>query len=158
MFWHWRSLAFRVLKCIITRKFPSVKWISTRELAQWLEDAAKPQPIVLDVRSEAEYAVSHLKSAMRIDPCHPNLDELSTLKVNPQATHIVVYCSVGYRSASVAQQLEQAGFYRIYNLEGSIFQWANEERPVYKNNQLTLLVHPYNARWGKLLKSRHRAK
>ena len=153
MFLNWRSLAFKFLKRLITRKFPTVQWISTSELALWLEDPLKIQPMLLDARSEAEYSLSHLKSSKRIDPKHPDLPALAGSKDQP----IVVYCSVGYRSAAVASHLAQAGFSHIYNLEGSLFEWVNSGRPVFKDDCPTMLVHPYNSIWGKLLKHRHRA-
>jgi len=152
---NWQSLAFRIIKRLISRKFPSVEWVTIKDLAQWLNDPTKPQPILLDARTQPEYELSHLPQAKHIDPYHPNLEAIaaSFSKDIP----IVVYCSVGYRSARVAQKLEQAGFDRVYNLEGSIFQWANEGRSIYQNGYLTTLVHPYDALWGKLLKPQHRA-
>lgn len=148
-----RSLAFKIIKRLTSRKFPIVEWITTKELAQWLEDPLKPQPVILDARTDTEYAVSHLKNAQRIDPYHCNLVVSAELKDTP----IVVYCSVGYRSARIAEQLKQGGFSHVYNLEGSLFKWANEERPIYKNDYSTSLVHPYNQHWGKLLKPKYRA-
>jgi len=47
--------------------------------------------------------------------------------------------------------VRQAGFSRVYNLEGSIFQWANEGRPVCKDDRPTMLVHPNDALWEDLL-------
>lgn len=149
-----RSLAFNFVKRLTTRKFPTVRWITTKELARWFEDTSKSQPIVLDARSEAEYTISHLKKAQHIDPKVPNLETLARFS---RDTPIVVYCSVGYRSARIAKQLGQAGFSHVYNLEGSLFQWANEGRQVFQNERPTTFVHPYNQRWGKLLKSQHRA-
>ena len=147
------SLAFNIIKGLAIRKFPSVEWISTEEFAQWLADPLKPQPILLDARSEAEYAVGHLRQSQRIEPHDPDLAQFTESKDKP----IVVYCSVGYRSARIAERLQQAGFSVVYNLEGSIFQWANEGRSVFKDDRPTMLVHPYNALWGKLLKSEYRA-
>lgn len=148
-----RSLAFNIIKRLTTRKFPTVQWINTEELARWLEDSAKPQPVILDARTEAEYAVSHLKEAQRID-----LEHLEQGVIVSKDTPIVVYCSVGYRSARIAQQLGQVGFTCVSNLEGSLFRWANEERPFFRNDNPTMLVHPYNQLWGRLLKPKHRAK
>ncbi|GET37884.1 rhodanese-like domain-containing protein [Microseira wollei] len=150
----WRSLTFNLLKHLITRKFPDVEWITPEALAKWLQNPAKIQPVLLDARSEAEYEVSHLWHAKRIDPDSPDL--LALAEVSFQ-TPIVVYCSVGYRSAAVASRLLQAGFSRVYNLEGSIFQWVNEGHAVYKYEQNTQGVHPYNWLWGKLLRSQYRA-
>lgn len=147
-----RSLAFSIIKRLTSREFPTVEWISTKEFARWREDPIKLQPIILDARTEAEYAVSHLGEAQHIHLDHP--EPLLASKNTP----VVVYCSVGYRSARVAQQLVQAGFSHVSNLEGSLFKWANEERPIFKNDHPTLLVHPYNQLWGRLLKPQYRAK
>ena len=148
-----RSLVFYIIKRWLQRKFPTVKWLNTQQLVSWLRDRTQPQPLLLDARTEAEYQVSHLPQAQRVDPYHPNLEEVAVDKDVP----VVVYCSVGYRSARIAQQLEQSGFTNIYNLEGSIFQWVNEGNPVFQGDRPTVRVHPYNASWGRLLKSRYRA-
>ena len=150
----WRSLTFNLLKRYIARKFPHVESITPQALAKWLEDAAKTQPILLDARSEAEYEVSHLWQARRIDPDDANLTALAEVS---KQTPIVVYCSVGYRSAAVASRLVEGGIERVYNLEGSIFQWVNEGYPVFKYERRTMLVHRYNWLWGKLLKPQYRA-
>jgi len=148
----WRSLAFWILKPLIRRKFPTVEWLTTQELAQW-QNSQKPQPILLDARNAAEYQVSHLQQAQHINPKQPELSALPS-----QETPIVVYCSVGYRSAKIAAKLTKAGYKHVYNLKGSIFQWVNEGRPVFQGNNQTTHVHPYDRLWGQLLKSKYRAK
>ena len=45
---------------------------------------------------------------------------------------IVTYCSVGYRSGKMAERLQAAGYTNVRNLEGSIFKWANEHRPLVR--------------------------
>ncbi len=147
-----RALTFSLIKRITSRLFPTVQWITSDELAQWFNDPVKPQPLLLDTRSEAEYAVSHLNQASCIDPVNPTRAKFAGVSKDMP---IVVYCSVGYRSARVASRLGQAGFSRVYNLEGSIFKWSNEERPIFRNANPTLLVHPYDPLWGRLLKSRY---
>ncbi|MBU7585189.1 MAG: rhodanese-like domain-containing protein [Nostoc sp. TH1S01] len=143
-------MVFSLLKLFIQISFPTVGQITTEQFAYWLTDPTKPQPFILDARSQAEYAVSHIKGAVHIDANTSNITALSTVS---KATAIVVYCSVGYRSAKVAQQLQSKGYKQIFNLSGGLFQWANEERPIVKSDEnLTNLVHPYNVLWGKLLK------
>lgn len=147
-----RTLAFKIIKRLIMGKYPSVAWLTTKQLAIWLNNSTQTQPVLLDARSEAEYETSHLPQAERIDPYYPNLKTVAS-----KDTAIVVYCSVGYRSARVATVLQQAGFSHVYNLEGSIFQWANEKRSLYKQDCPTTTVHPYNRLWGQLLNPRSRA-
>lgn len=68
---------------------------------------------------------------------------------------IVVYCSVGYRSSILARKLQDKGFTNVYNLEGSIFKWANEGRPLVQGKVTVHKVHPYNAHWGHLLERKY---
>ncbi len=152
MSWICRGLAFQFLKLLIWLEFPGVQHITTKKLAQWLE-SSRPQPLILDARGVEEYAVSHLQSAQRIDPVTPDLSVISTV---PLEMPIVVYCSIGYRSAKVAQLLQGLGRKNVFNLQGSIFQWVNEGRPVFQGEGLTVGVHPYDAKWGSLLRETRR--
>lgn len=134
--------------------FPSVRRLSTAELAAWLGRTNGPHPMLLDARSPAEYAVSHLPGARLADAKAPVAKLLSGLGTN-QA--IVVYCSIGYRSSRLAERLQQAGCTNVFNLDGSIFQWANEDRLLERDGQPVKEGHPYNKTFGQLLRPEHRA-
>jgi hypothetical protein len=56
------------------------------------------------------------------------------------------------RSARLVAQLRQAGYTQVYNLEGSIFRWANEGQSLVSQGQLVAVVHPFNPTWGLLLR------
>lgn len=146
-----RNLSWMVIKTWIRRKFPQVQSLSVSELVNWLNQTTPP--LLLDARTAAEYEVSHLPNAVLVSPELPAL--LHQLQVTP-ATPIVVYCSVGYRSARVAQQLQEMGYPQVFNLEGSLFEWANSGYLVYQGQQPVDQVHPYNARWGQLLNPHYR--
>jgi rhodanese-related sulfurtransferase len=148
-----QSIGWSVVNMTIGREFPEVPRIKTSELADWLKDEHRKKPLLLDVRTEAEFKVSHLAGAKRIEPG----SETKVVAV-PHDSEIVTYCSVGYRSAAFAKRLRTAGFMHVSNLEGSIFQWANENRPlVRRRNEPTNKVHPYNRFWGTLVEKSHRA-
>jgi len=142
------------IKLLVRVRFWNVPHISTKEVAYWLGDDRRPKPILLDVRTQTEYAVSHLPGAQWIDPDARAAETLS--RCSPDRP-IVTYCAVGYRSAALAQRLIAAGRRDVYNMEGSIFQWANEGRALERNGQPVQTVHPYNENWGKLLDPRRRA-
>lgn len=148
-----RSQALNLLKFWIHRQFPTVQSMSSAQLSTLLTHASQT-PVLLDARTAPEFAVSHLPTARRIDPNTPDWQML--IKI-PKDALVVVYCSIGYRSAQIAEQLQQQGFSNVFNLEGSIFQWANEGRSLVQNDQPTQCVHPYNEQWGKLLDPRYRA-
>ncbi len=137
-----------MLKKNIRAAHPDIRHISSDSLAAWLASPV-PAPLLLDVRAEAEFAVSHLPHARRLDPDTPDLTLLQDL---PPDTPMVTYCSVGYRSSAMAERLREAGFTNVSNLEGSIFEWANEDHPVYRGDRVVQQVHPYDKIWGLLLK------
>lgn len=133
----------------IAGDFPKTPFISVNKLAALLEAPDKTQLLLIDARSPEEYAVSHLRGSLRLDS-----ETLNSEKLKQQAakhTLIVVYCSVGYRSAKLAQRLLDAGFSQIYNAQGGIFAWANDGRPVYRGTEQVSEVHPYDSYWGQLL-------
>jgi hypothetical protein len=70
---------------------------------------------------------------------------------------IVVYSSVGYRGARVADWLTAQGYGRVTDLAGGIFLWADGGRPLIRTSGPTELVHPYDDQWGRLLVPSHRA-
>lgn len=149
-----RSIDWFLLKQSLRHRFPKVEWISTAQLADWLADKQRQPPVLLDVRTEEEWNVSHLPGARRVDPNAPVEKVISGV---PKETPIVTYCAVGYRSGALATKLREAGFTNVRNLEGSIFQWANEHRPLVREDQPVTTVHPYSSLWGRLLNDDVRA-
>ena len=142
-----------VVKQWIRREFPEVRQISVEELAKQL-DAGDVNVVLLDARDQAEYAVSHLPGAIRIDPeteISAMLDELD------RDAAIVAYCSVGYRSSRLVERLEAQGFTDVANLEGSIFEWANRGLPLEREGVRVREVHPFDEEWGRLLREDLRA-
>ena len=146
-----QGVGWSIVNAKIRHEFPDVPRISTNQLADWL-NSKREKPLLLDVRTEAEFAVSHLEGAKRIEPGA----DAKTISV-PKDKPIVTYCSVGYRSALFAKKLRTTGYTRVMNLEGSIFRWANENRPLQHDGEPTDKVHPYNKLWGMLVEKSHRA-
>ena len=141
---------------MIRAKFPGVAQLSTDSLQTWLDESAMAErPLILDVREKEEYEVSHLKGAVS---ALTEKEALQALEGVPPDRPVVLYCSVGYRSSEMAGFLQKSGFKEVYNLEGSIFAWANEGRPVYRGDERVSKVHPYDRVWGKLLKKVLRAR
>lgn len=139
-----KHLGWTVIKQAIRRKFPRVQHVSTETLAMI---APAEKPILLDTRTADEYTVSHLANAQLVDPYRQDFSDFDL----PRDRSIVTYCSVGYRSSATAERLQAAGYTHVANLEGSIFEWANQGRPVYCHGEVVQQVHPYSALWGHLL-------
>ena len=133
---------------LVRDKFPEVRQLTTAQLAAWLQDGQKPQPLLLDARAATEYAVSHLPNAQ---PAADETQALAVLDKQAKDAPVVVYCSIGYRSAALAQKLKARGYTNVQNLEGSIFMWANEGRALQRGTEPVKVVHPFDEKWGRLL-------
>jgi rhodanese-related sulfurtransferase len=158
-----QAIAWPTIKSKVRRTFPEVRQLTTGELADRLakEEAV---PLLIDARGAEEYAVSHLPGAHWVDPDAQGSELLAALPEGlAKDAPIVAYCSVGYRSSALARRLMAAGYSNVHNLEGSIFQWANEGRVVVHRDvvgdpgaevgqeRAVRQVHPYDPTWGRLL-------
>ncbi len=141
------ELTWQKINREITETFPGAKVITIDDLKTKLKNKA---PVVLiDVREKPEYDLSHLQGAVQIT----RASEI-VRRYGSYPGMVVVYCSVGYRSGDMAQQLSQVGMTRVFNLKGSIFRWVNRGNPVVNQHGATTFVHPYNSYWGQLLHKR----
>ncbi len=150
------SAAWRAVDRDLDARFSDVPATTTAALAARL--GTPDAPLLLDARAPAEVAVSRLRGARRVDPDADSAALADALADVDRQREIVVYCSVGARSAGVARRLREVGFAHVENLRGSIFQWANEGRPLVRDGRPVAEVHPYNAAWGRLLDPDLRAK
>uniref|UniRef100_A0A4W3IY81 Rhodanese domain-containing protein n=1 Tax=Callorhinchus milii TaxID=7868 RepID=A0A4W3IY81_CALMI len=154
----------------IKHSFQTVENVSSDSLEQLLKED-RDRVVLVDARSQAEYEVSHIEGAVRVDPDASNMDnvvqQLGLPDVQKENKTVVCYCTVGYHGSQMAQKL--SGFLangsgrhevlpRVYNLEGGLVKWANERKEIVDGrNKPTALVHPYNQVWGQLLEPELRA-
>lgn len=132
--------------------FPAVEQLSTAALASRL--ANHESLVLLDIREPQEYSVSHLPGAIRVEP---EANERSITAASDLSNKTVVfYCSVGVRSSKLAQKLQaellRQGAIAVFNLDGGIFAWHNEGRPLQDSSGATDFVHPFDQKYGSLLR------
>ena len=147
------QLRSEMLSVLIDLRFPNVEWVDTKTLARWMDAPPSEAPLLLDVRSDEEFAVSHLLGAIRIEPGRQTFESLPIEESRP----VVVYCSVGYRSAAIIDALRASGIEDVHNLRGGVFTWANEGRPLFRDGVPASRVHPYGSPWSLLLRRDLRA-
>lgn len=106
---------------------------------------------LLDARETKEYSVSHINGAIKVGYNNFNLALVSTLD---KSKPVYVYCSIGVRSEKIGEKLQKAGFTKVFNLYGGIFNWVNlGYELVDSKGNLTTKVHGYNTDWSKWLNS-----
>lgn len=82
----------------------------------WVNAAASPGTVIIDVRTPEEFNAGHVEGALNIPVEFPDFAaQISAL--DPNATY-AVYCRSGNRSAAATQQMFGLGYTHIYDLEG----------------------------------------
>ena len=139
----------------IIKDIPDMSHISRADLATQL---GSNEILLLDTRPAKEYNISHISGALQVDP-----------NISPKMFHIrfgealknkkvIVYCSVGRRSSILGSKLQStalsAGATSIQNMEGGLFGWHNDNRPLVNASGNTSGIHPYNVFWGRLIENK----
>jgi thioredoxin len=116
---------------------------------------------LVDVRTPAEYKEKHLKNSLNINYKGKEFNELLTHldKTKP----VFVYCLSGGRSAAAAKIMRDQGFNQVFEMNGGISRWLNEDKPVERAKKSStgmtlqqfeklieskkLVLVDFNARW-----------
>ena len=107
-----------VVSCKEKSTTPRVEIISVEEMREVLKAEAVQ---LIDVRTRNEYASNHIKNAKNI--VYQGDDWEAQIAALDKEKPVYVYCQKGGRSAKCAALLEEAGFEKVYDLEGGISQW-----------------------------------
>ncbi|WP_026262750.1 rhodanese-like domain-containing protein [Chitiniphilus shinanonensis] len=96
--------------------------LQPQALADWLADAERPRPVLLDVREGWEVAHCALPGIVHIP-----MNEIPARQqeLDPDVPTVVI-CHHGMRSFQVAMFLERNGFEQMINLTGGVAGWADE--------------------------------
>ena len=111
---------------------------------------------VLDIRSPAEYKISHIENAQLVTYKSFKVEKVKDI---PKNATIIVYCSIGYRSERVGEKLIKAGYQSVNNLYGGIFNWKiHGLKMIDERGQPTDSVHTYNQSWAAWLEKGEKEK
>jgi rhodanese-related sulfurtransferase len=94
--------------------------LAPEALNEWLNDAARPQPVLLDVRESWEFETCQLPASTHVPM---NTIPQRFAELDPAAETVVI-CHHGARSMQVVFFLERQGFAKIFNLSGGVDAWA----------------------------------
>ena len=169
----------------IKSKFSDVKNISTEDLEKRSfglagdfeipssKNETEQKHVIIDCRRKDEYEVSHIPDAKHVhfqikdgELKNVLLEETKNLSgTNQDELNIVCYCSLGYRSSILVQRIQSFAKddpdlsdknIKAWNLEGSIFKWANEGRPMMDlNEKPTKFAHPFSYKFCMFLQKQY---
>jgi len=118
--WLLLTVAIIVLSC--HQDSGKIEMVSAEQVYEAIYGNEKTQ--IIDVRSENEYKVSHLKNAQNICVSKNDFEEKASHL--DKSKPVYVYCKGGMESAQAAQILKKMGFTKVYDLQGGIDGWQEE--------------------------------
>ncbi len=121
--------------------FPHVADVSVAEALRRLDTGL----LFIDARSTEERAVSTLPSALSLEEFRKRLEQHPQLKERD----LIVYCTIGYRSAFLTMTLRAEGL-QAYNLQGGILAWVAHGQIVQQGTAICKRIHTYAKQWSYL--------
>ncbi|MGB7595955.1 MAG: rhodanese-like domain-containing protein [Gallionella sp.] len=95
--------------------------------------AAGGKPVLLDVREPAEFDALHIPGSINVprgvleQSCEWDFDETVPLLAAGRELDIVVICRSGYRSALVADVMQQMGYTKVTSLRSGVRGWNDSD-------------------------------
>ena len=89
--------------------------------------------IVIDVRAQGEFEQGHIPNARHIPVADlaRRTNELEKFKNRP----LILCCASGARSNAALSGLRKAGFEKLYNLRGGMYEWEKAGQPVSRGKK-----------------------
>lgn len=109
-----------ILSACGTTQSQEVTLIDKVALQEMISD--KADLVILDVRTADEVAGGFIENAVNID--WNGADFKSNVEQLDKSTPVVVYCMSGIRSAAASAYLVEAGFEKVYDLDGGYLSWS----------------------------------
>lgn len=104
--------------------------INVISISEFEKMSSKKKNMVIDVRTPEEVAEGHLPSALNINFLGENFSQ-EIQALNKNKTYLL-YCRSGSRTRKAADQMQKAGFKKVYMLEGGITAWNEAGKPIEK--------------------------
>jgi phage shock protein E len=88
--------------------------------------AAQPGVVLIDVRTDAEFAEGHIPGALHLDATAPDgVERLAAL--DPDVDY-AIYCRSGNRSLRAMEVMAAAGITDVVHLAGGVVGWVDSGR------------------------------
>ncbi|MBP8172928.1 MAG: rhodanese-like domain-containing protein [Aeromonadaceae bacterium] len=124
----WVGLLLAVIYTSIRALLSPVRQIGHHEATMLIN---RQQGVVVDVRTQDEFAKGHLVDAINLPVGQIDSNNLTLIEKHKDAPTIVV-CESGQRAQGAAQALVKAGFKQVFILRGGMASWRAESLPVTK--------------------------
>lgn len=97
--------------------------VTNLSVSEFANVLATEDVVILDVRTPAEFADGHIANAINIDAQSGSF--AAEIEGLDKTKTYAVYCRSGNRSGTATQIMAEAGFSKLYNMNGGTIDWTN---------------------------------
>ncbi len=105
--------------------------VTNLNVSEFANVLATEDVVILDVRTPAEFADGHIADSINIDAQSGNF--AAEIEGLDKTKTYAVYCRSGNRSGTATQIMAEAGFSKLYNMNGGTIDWTNSGFPLTTN-------------------------
>jgi len=124
----WVGIILMIIFTSVKIQLSPIKKVSPQELTFLMNNS---DGVVLDIRAEKDFKVSHILDAKPFTTEKANKKEFATLEKYKNKP-IIVVCYAGITASTVANQLFKAGFTEVNLLKGGMNAWTGAGLPTSK--------------------------
>jgi rhodanese-related sulfurtransferase len=128
-------LALAVVTYLLIKEFTESAFSKFKKLSPMNAVAKMNQGemLIIDVREPVEFAGGHIENAQNM-PVGKFKEQMANLE-KYKTKDILVVCQSGTRSSSASSMLVNAGFEKIFNLDGGMQSWEDHKFPITKSTK-----------------------
>jgi len=89
--------------------------------------------VAVDVRGQGDYEKGHLPNARHLPLA--DLERRSTELEKFRARPLILYCNSGVTATKAIATLKKAGFEKLYNLRGGVYEWEKAGYPMTRKKK-----------------------
>ena len=104
---------------------PTIAHIDQNTLVERMQGGNAP--LVIDMRTEKEYATGHVAGAINIPYSH--LVKFLTEVPADKEDEVVLYCETGVLAEKAINLLRKGGWKKLYHLQGNMQEWRKAGLP-----------------------------
>ena len=119
------DMSFQIL---VDEVRPLIKELTVLQVKQKFDNGEKF--VLIDVREDHEWNVSHIPKAIHIGK--GILERDIAANISDKNSEIILYCGGGFRSALSAYNLQKMGYTNVASMDGGIREWNDLGFPLNK--------------------------
>jgi len=89
--------------------------------------------VTVDVRAQGDYEKGHLPNARHLP--FSDIERRGTELEKFRARPLILYCNSGATAAKGIAALKKAGFEKLYNLRGGLYEWEKAGYPIIRKKK-----------------------